>query len=103
MTVKAILAAALALGVASGAMAQAVDQRHIDQQRRIDQGMRSGELTPGETGRIERQQGSIDRQESRMRARDGGRLTYQDRRILQHRENRASAHIWRAKHNNRVG
>ena len=101
--IKAVLTAALALGMASGAMAQTVDQRHIDQQQRINQGIRSGELTPGETGRLEHQQGSIDRQEARMRDRDGGRLTRQDRRILQHRENRTSAHIWRAKHNNRVG
>lgn len=100
---KALLAAGLVLGMASGAMAQTVDQRHVDQQRRIDQGVRSGALTPGETGRVERQQASIDRQEARMRARDGGRLSYQDRRILRHRENRASAHIWRAKHNGRVG
>ncbi len=101
--IKAVLTAALALGMASGAMAQTVDQRHMDQQRRIDQGIRSGELTPGETGRLEHQQASVDRQEARMRDRDGGRLTRQDRRILQRRENRASAHIWRAKHNARVG
>ena len=100
---KAILAAGLVLGMASGAMAQSVDHRHIDQQRRIDQGIRSGALTPGETARLERQQGSIDRQEARMRGRDNGRLTRQDRRILEHRENRASAHIWRTKHNGRVG
>ncbi|HLZ78647.1 MAG TPA: hypothetical protein VKQ09_04850 [Sphingomonas sp.] len=100
---KAILAAGLVLGMASGAMAQTVDQRHVDQQQRIGQGIRSGALTSGETVRLEHQQGSIDRQEARMRDRDNGHLTRQDRRILQHRENRASAHIWRAKHNGRVG
>jgi hypothetical protein len=103
MMMKALLAAGVVLGMASGAMAQTVDQRHVDQQQRIDQGMRSGALTPGETGRLEHQQASIDRQEARMRDRDGGRLTRQDRHILQHRENRASAHIWHAKHNARVG
>ena len=34
-----------------------------------------------------------------MRYRDGGHLSRQDRARLQHRENRASRHIYRAKHN----
>jgi hypothetical protein len=89
--------------IGTAASAQTVDQRHADQQGRIIQGERSGALTPGEASRVERQQGSIDRQEGRMRAADGGHLTHYDRRVLQHRENRASAHIYRAKHNGRVG
>jgi hypothetical protein len=98
---KAIFAAA-ALGIAglaTAAQAQTVDQRHAYQQHRIDNGIRNGSLTPGETNRIERQQGSIDRQEARMRYRHYGHLTYRDRAILQHRENNASRHIWHAKHN----
>jgi hypothetical protein len=92
--------AAAALGIAGFAtVAQAVDHRHFDQQRRIDHGIRNGSLTPGETRRVEHQQASIDRQESRMRYRHGGRLTYRDRTVLQHRENNASRHIYRAKHN----
>ena len=87
--------------VAGAAQAQTVDQRHADQAGRIGQGIVSGRLTPGETRRVERQQGSIDAQESRMRARDGGHLTGYDRARLQHRESNASRHIYRAKHNGR--
>ena len=96
-----LAAATLALGIAGAANAQTVDQRHGDQQARIEHGVASGRLTPGEARRDERQQRSIDREESNMRAVHGGRLTQYDRRTLQHRENRASRHIYRSKHNGR--
>jgi hypothetical protein len=90
------------LGLAAGtAQAQTVDRRHADQAGRIEQGVASGRLTPGEAGRVERQQASIDAQEARMRSRDGGHLTGSDRARLQHRENNASRHIYNAKHNGR--
>ena len=83
-----IIAALIGLGFAAGAaQAQTVDQRHYDQQRRIDQGLRSGSMTPGEAHRVERQQHSIDRQEARMRYRDGGHLNDYDRQRLEDRLN----------------
>jgi hypothetical protein len=95
-----IIAALIGIGTIAGAsQAQTVDQRHYDQQRRIDHGLRNGSMTPVEAHRVERQQRSIDRQEARMRYRDGGRLNGYDRAMLQHREDRASRHIYRAKHN----
>ena len=84
---------------ATTAQARTVDQRHATQAGRVEQGVASGRLTPGEAGRVERQQTSIDAQESRMRSRDGGHLTGYDRATLRHRENNASRHIYRAKHN----
>jgi len=102
MNTKTMPVALIILGIAAGAaQAQTVDQRHADQAGRIEQGVASGRLTPGEAGRVERQQVSIDAQESRMRARNGGHLNGYDRTVLQHRENRASRHIFRAKHNGR--
>ena len=98
-----IIAALLGATIAAGAaQAQTVDQRHNDQQHRIDHGLRTGGMTPGEAHRVERQQHSIDRQENRMRDRNGGHLNGYDRAVLQHRENRASRHIDRAKHNGRT-
>jgi hypothetical protein len=87
--------------IAGAAEAQSVDQRYANQAGRIGQGAASGRLTPGEAGRVDRQQASIDAQESRMRGRDDGRLTGHDRARLQTRENHASRHIYRAKHNGR--
>jgi hypothetical protein len=86
MTNRMLIAAmALGLTAATAASAQGVDQRHWDQQHRINQGVRSGRLTPGEAHRVE-QQHSIDRQEARMRDRNGGRLNGYGRAVLQHRE-----------------
>lgn len=97
-----IIAALIGVGSVAGmAQAQGVDQRHGDQQRRIDHGLRNGSLTPGEARRVEHQQHSIHRQEVRMRDRHGGHLNHYDRALLQHREDRASRHIYRAKHNGR--
>ncbi len=101
MTGKFAIATLLGLTLAGAAQAQSVDRRHAYQQQRIDRGVVSGRLTPGEAARDERQQASIDRQESRMRTRNGGYLTAANRAHLQTRENRASARIYRTKHNAR--
>ncbi len=97
-----MVAAALAASAAP-ALAQDINQRETNQQARINQGVRSGALTPGEAARDERHEASIDDQTARMRARDNGHLTARDRRVLSHRLNHESARIYRTKHNARVG
>jgi hypothetical protein len=86
-----------------GAFAQAqtpvVNQRQRNQQARIRQGVKSGELTRGEAGRLEAQQGKIER--DKMIAKSDGKVTPKERRHLRREENRASRHIYRLKHNNR--
>lgn len=100
MIPKTMLAAALGLGLIAGAAgAQSVDQRHANQARRIDNGIASGRLTRREAYHDERQQASIDAQEARMRARNGGHLSATQRGRLQQRESNASRHIYRTKHN----
>jgi len=102
MKTLSIATAVLALGCASTvAQAQSVDRRHAYQQQRIDRGVTSGRLTPTEAARDERQQSRIDRTESRERTRNGGYLTAAERSHLQRRENVASRHIYRTKHNAR--
>lgn len=77
----------------------ALVQRQFNQQRRIANGFRNGQLNMRKTARLERQQRSIHRQMHAMRVRHNGRLTPRDRRILNHRMNVASRRIYRAKHN----
>ena len=105
MSIHARICAALAGAAlfAGAASAQPVDVRQGNQHERIAHGVRSGALTPYEARRLHRQQASIHHQESRMRYRNGGRLSAHDRWVLQHRENRASRHIYRAKHNGHRG
>ncbi|MFO1285321.1 MAG: hypothetical protein U1F49_01490 [Rubrivivax sp.] len=52
----------------SAAATPRIDHRQADQERRIDQGVASGQLTGRETRRLEAQQGHIDRVEDRARA-----------------------------------
>ena len=79
-----------------------INQRKTDQQDRIAQGVKSGELTAGETSHIEHQEAGINKEESGMRAEDNGKLTTQDRKTLTHQQNQESRRIHRDKHNTRV-
>lgn len=84
------------VGLAVPAAAQINHTQH-NQQQRIHQGVRSGALTQREAYRLQRNQGRINRAEDRMRA-SGGRLTYRERARLDRRQDRASARIYRQKH-----
>jgi hypothetical protein len=104
---KSVLIAALiaapamtfAQSPAPAAPKPALAQRQFNQQRRIANGVRTGELNRRQTAGLERQQRSIHRQMHAMRARHNGRLTPRNRRVLNHRMNVASRRIYRAKHN----
>lgn len=103
------LAGALVAMSASTAFAQTTysERHHIagrkaDQQHRIAQGARSGQLTPRETAHLERQEGAINREERAMRAQDGGHLTAADRHLLAHQQNQESRRIYNDKHNLRT-
>jgi hypothetical protein len=76
-----------------------INQRKTDQQDRIAQGVKSGQLTAGETGRLEHQEAGINREERGMRAQDNGHLTKSDRQTLHRQQNQESRRIYRDKHN----
>jgi hypothetical protein len=90
---------ALSMLMAAPAMAQGVNARQERQHHRIEQGMRSGALTPHEARRLHRRQRSIARQERRMRWRNGGHLSRHQRHVINKRLNRTSRAIHRKKHN----
>lgn len=74
-------------------------ERKQNQQERIAQGVRSGQLTARETRNLERREVSINREERAMRRADDGHLTPADRAALRQRQNRVSQAIYRDKHN----
>jgi hypothetical protein len=74
-------------------------QRLGHQERRIAQGIRTGELTPRETGRLETREVRMDRQVTRDRAINGGYLTQGERFRVRHELNGTSREIYRFKHN----
>jgi len=94
-----LVATALLALTSTVAMAQTINQRKVDQQDRIAQGIRSGQLTPRETANLEGREASINGEEYRMRRADDGRLTGRDRAALTCRQNRVSRAIYRDKHN----
>jgi hypothetical protein len=79
-----------------------VNQREENQQQRIANGVKSGQLTPRETAHVERGEQRIDNQVSRDRAANGGHLTGQERRQVNREQNRESNRIYRDKHNGRT-
>ena len=89
----------LAVLLAAGASAESIPQRKANQQHRIAQGVASGQLTPRETARLERQEGDLNRQLKVERAFNGGKLTPGERAQAQRELNTESRRIYRAKHN----
>ena len=81
---------------------QTIQERKNDQQGRIAQGVRSGQLTARETGHLERREASVNREEHAMRRADGGHLTAGDKAALTRRQNNISRSISKDKHNAQV-
>jgi hypothetical protein len=104
MNIKAIIAVAVIAAVPALSYAQTkdpaatpgVDKRQEIQQKRIDQGVQSGELNKRETTRLERHQTGIDKMEDKAKA--DGTVTKKERATLQHAQNNESQRIYRQKH-----
>jgi hypothetical protein len=77
-----------------------IGQRRENQQDRIAQGIRSGQMTAGETAKTENREQGINQQVRADRAADGGELTGQDKAQLNKQLNGTSRQIYRQKHNN---
>lgn len=78
-----------------------VGQRQRNQQERIAQGIKSGQLTAGETAHLEGREAAVNHEIHNERAANGGSLTAQERAQVNRQENRNSAAIYRKKHNAR--
>jgi hypothetical protein len=98
-----ILCALLVVGSALASAQTAtphVTKRQLKQQARIEQGLKSGELTAGEAKRLELQQGKI--QADKAKAKSDGVVTPAERAKLAREQNRASRRIYRLKHNDKT-
>lgn len=73
-----------------------VDMRQDNQQKRIDQGVQSGQLNQKETARMEKGQTHVDNMEAK--AKSDGVVTKEERRRLHHAQNNESQRIHRQKH-----
>jgi hypothetical protein len=79
-----------------------INQRKENQQDRIANGVKDGQLTPRETANLENKESALNHEEHNMRAADDGKLTGADRARLTHQQNVLSRQIYDKKHNGRV-
>jgi hypothetical protein len=78
---------------------QTVQDRKDNQQDRIAQGVKSGELTAGETSNLEKKESNLNQEERDMRNLDNGHLTTADKDTLNQQQNKLSHQIYDDKHN----
>lgn len=78
-----------------------VGKRAENQQDRIAQGIKSGQLTAGEASHLESNEARINREVRNDRAANGGKLTQQEKAQVNRQQNRHSRQIYRDKHNGR--
>jgi hypothetical protein len=90
---------AMFLLAANLSSAATINQSEWRQQARIWRGYRSGDLTPREFRRLEREQALIRRNEAR--ARRDSNFTPRERMRIHREQNRANRHIFRQRHDRR--
>jgi hypothetical protein len=95
---------ALAFATPLAAFAQStprVDQRQVNQEQRIQQGVQSGSLTQKEAAKLEKGQGHVQKMEDKAKA--DGKVTPKERERLQQAQNNQSQKIAREKHDHQHG
>jgi hypothetical protein len=96
-----IAAAFILACVALSALAQTsstprIDQRQANQERRIEQGEKSGQLTQKEAARLEKGQARVQKMEDKAAA--DGKVTNKERSRIERAQDRQSKAIYRQKH-----
>jgi len=97
LCMAAVMVVLLAGAAAANTATPRVDRREARQHARIRQGVRSGELTPGEAARLRAGQRQIHRME--WRAKSDGVVTPRERARLNRAQNHESRAVRRLKHN----
>jgi CRISPR/Cas system-associated endoribonuclease Cas2 len=97
-TILAALIAAAALPVAAQTPSTPrVDQRQANQEARIQQGVKSGELTPKEAAKLEKGQDKVQKMENKAVA--DGKVTPKEQAKLERAQNKQSKKIAKKKNN----
>jgi hypothetical protein len=73
-----------------------IDQRQQNQERRIEQGEKSGSLTPREAARLEKGQARVQKMENKAMA--DGKVTKKEAARIEKAQNRQSKKINKEKH-----
>ena len=104
-TRPSLILIALVAMASSSAFAQSAAnefvERNVNQQQRIEQGLQSGQLNTREAGRLEREEGRVERMEAN--ATKDGRVTPNEASRINQAQNRVSNDIYREKHDAQTG
>jgi len=108
MKLKSLLAAALVVAFPVMALAQApdttstkrIDKRQENQERRIDKGAQTGQLTGKEQKRLEKGQARVQKMEDKAMA--DGKMTKKERAHIEHAQDQQSKKIYRERHDKQV-
>jgi len=76
-----------------------VGARRDMQQQRIANGIRSGQMSPSEAAKVEGHEQNINHQIAADRQANGGKLTPQEKKNINQKQNNASKQIYNEKHN----
>jgi hypothetical protein len=101
ITMKLVALSVLTSAAWAQTTAEKDQQRDVNQQQRIEQGLQSGQLSTKEAGSLERQQQHVDK----MEARDlkNGSVSPAEQARLNAAQNRVSNNIYADKHNGVTG
>lgn len=101
LTALALAASLLSTAAFADTVAEQDQQRDVNQQARIEQGLKSGELSTREAGQLERDEQHVDR----MEAHDlrNGSVSPGEQARLNAAENKTSTAIYADKHNATMG
>ena len=78
--------------------AQKIDERKDNQRKRIANGVASGQLTPGETKKLETKEQAVNKEVRTERKANDGKLTQAEKNQVNRQQNRASKQIYKEKH-----
>lgn len=96
LTFAALLLGAFTLPALAQTATPNIDQRQANQQRRIDQGVQSGQLNQREAARLEKGQAHVQKMEDKAKA--DGVVTNKERAKITHAQDQQSRKIYREKH-----
>ena len=108
MQLKTTLIAVMIASLPGLAIAQAtdttstkrIDQRQANQEKRIEQGEKSGQLNQKEAARLEKGQARVQKKEDKAVA--DGKVTKKERAHIEHAQDNQSKKIQREKHDKQV-
>jgi len=76
-----------------------VGKRAENQQDRIAQGVKSGQLSAGESAKLEKKEANLNQEVSADRKANGGHLTQSEKAQVNKQQNKLSSQIYKGKHN----